>query len=333
MSKDLNKCPACGALRPAFAAECPECGYAFLNTHCKVVEELNSKLTALAAGQFAGVGLKRKQIELISSFAIPQIKEEILDLMVYIQPKALDKNSSVTKAWRLRQKEVIQRAKMAFAGDTKTLAQVGQYEDALIKLEKQWFRQWWQKTSLVGKIALIVVALLLLILIIPAKDVSPEAYSMKFAEAIENQHYDKALKYLKASPEMGELIADHYLTLIDALVEQERFMEAEMLYENKAHYTSHSKNEIHLSKTSCLFVEHYLKQQYYDMADKFVIDANGAILVLKALIAEGDNVVISRYFRRNQSKLTVYDQASMKRVLKVKDPEVENYLIENNLLK
>ena len=89
MVKEINKCPACGALRPALAAQCPECGYDFVNTNCKVINELNAKFEALQSTQFAGVGYASKQIEIIKAFAIPQIKEELLDLLIYIQPKAL----------------------------------------------------------------------------------------------------------------------------------------------------------------------------------------------------------------------------------------------------
>lgn len=333
MSTDINKCPACGALRPAMAAQCPECGYDFHTSRCKVVEELNAKFDALAAENSGGRRFKDRQIELIRSFAIPQIKEEILDLLIYIQPKALDRNSSVTKAWRLRQKEVIQRAKMAYSNDRQTLAQVSEYEAALVKVEKQWFRQWWQKTSVFGKVGVVLAVLLFLLLVIPAKDVSPEAVSLKFAEAVENQKYDKALAYLKQSPDMGQLISEQYLTLIDALIGQGRIMEAEMLYDNKSQYVSSARNAEHLSNTSCLFIQYYLEQQYYDMADKFVVDANGAALILKDLIAGGDDVVATRYFRKNQSRLTAYDSAAKKRVLKVVDAELEQYLTEKGLLR
>ena len=332
MLKEVNKCPACGALRPALAAQCPDCGYDFHNTNCKVINELNAKFDAIRAQRFSGLQFATKQIEVIRSFAIPQVKEELLDLLIYIQPKALDKNSKVTKEWRLRQKEVIQRIKMAFANDRKVLATVAEYEAELTKVERQWVRQWWQKTSLLGKVAVIVAALFLLLIIVPAKDISPEAYALRFAEAVEAGKYDKAMTYLQKQPDMGALISDQYLTLIDGLLSEGRLIEAENLFNNASKYTSTRNNTEHLSATSLLFVQHYLDQQYYDMADKFVVDENGAALVLKQLIADGDPVVAARYFRKNQAKFLTYSSTAKKRVLKVDDEVIAEFVAENNLI-
>lgn len=332
MSREVNKCPACGALRPALAAQCPECGYDFHDSSCKVVMDLNAKLDSLSSRGIGSIGIKSKQIEIIKAFAIPHIKEEILDLLYYIQPKAMEKNSEITKVWRQRQREVIQRAKTAFANDAAVLSKVNEYEVALDKIEKQWFRQWWQKTSLMGKIVLVVGVLFLLVLIIPAKDISPEAYALRFIDAVENAKYDKALSYLKKSPEMNSSISDYYLTLIDELFADNRYAEAEMLFNNMSRYVSASENKTHLSSTSCLFIQHYLKQQYYDMAEKFVVDANGIALILKELITKNDVEVAKRYFRKHQSKLTKYDSKLRKRVLELKDDVIEKFLVENNLI-
>ena len=332
MVKEINKCPACGALRPALAAQCPECGYDFVNTNCKVINELNAKFEALQSTQFAGVGYASKQIEIIKAFAIPQIKEELLDLLIYIQPKALDKNSKVTQEWRLRQKEVIQRMKMAFANDRKVLATVAEYESELNKVEKQWLRQWWQKSSILTKVAVVVGVLFILLLLLPAKDVSPEAYALRFSEAVEAGKYDKALTYLEKQPEMGTMISDQYLNLIEALVGEGRMIEAENLYNNASHFVSSRNNATHLAATSLLFIQHYVDQQYYDMADKFVVDEAGAAIILKALIANGDSVVATRYFRKNQSKFLTYNATAKKRVLKVDDEVITNFASENNLI-
>ena len=332
MREEVNKCPACGELRPAFAAQCPSCGYDFSSNGCKVISELNEKFEALHAQHLSSSKFTAKQIEYIKAFAIPHVKEELLDLLIYIQPKALDVNSKVTKEWRVRQKEVIQRVKMAFATDKKVLAKVAEYEAELAKVEKQWLRQWWQKSSLLTKVAVVVGVLFFLLLIIPAKDISPEAYSVRFDEAVQSGKYDKALTYLQKQPAMGTLISDNYLTLIDGLYAEGRYIEAENLYNNASQYVSRNNTE-HLSSTSAQFIQHYLDQQYYDMADKFVVDANGAAMILKALIANGDPVVATRYFRKNQSKFLTYSQEAKKRVLTVNDEEIVNFVLENNLVR
>lgn len=324
MKNEVNKCPACGALRQALSAQCQECGYDFNHTSCKLVQELDVK--------FENTSNKEK-IELIRSFAIPQIKEEILDLLIFIQPKATRKNSKLTTEWRLRQKEVIQRAKMAFANDRRVLAKVQEYEDELTRIERQVIRQWWQKTSVIAKIAIIAVVLFIVLLILPAKDTSPEAYAVRFTEAVEKGQMDKALKILDKSPEMGDLIADQYLSLIDALIQENRMIEAESLYNNHSRFVSGNASSKHLSNTSAMFIQHYLDQQYYDMADKFVVDGIGAAMILKELINNGDVVVAERYFRKNAGKLMVYSSEAKKRILAVDDEVIKNFAIENKLIR
>ena len=330
MEKGFNRCPACGALRGALTAQCPECGYDFTDTNCKVINELNKKLEEASEG---GASSYKKQLEIIRSFTIPQIKEEILDLLIYIQPKATQKNSPVTAEWRLRQKEVIKRAKLAFANERKVLAQVQEYEDELTKLERQFIKQWWQKSSTSTKATLITVLVFIILLLIPAKDVSPEAYAVRFAKAVEQGKYDKALECLKKSPDMGRIIADSYLTLIDALLQARRVVEAENLYKNLSRYVHRTDNADHLSRTSAAFVNYFLAQGSINKANAYAIDANGIVIILKHLIESGNSQEAVKYYNRNASRLTKYDMTTRKRVLQFNDEVVEAFISENNLLR
>ena len=332
-SSEINKCPACGALRVALAAQCPECGYDFTNNGCKVISELNQKFDELREQHYDFETREKIQLEIIRSFAVPHIKEEILDLLIYIQPKATEANSPVTKEWRQRQKEVIQRAKMAFANDKKVLAKVQEYEDQLRRQEKQVIRQWWQKSSLFTKVAVVVGALFLIILLIPAKDVSPKAYSLRFAQAVEKQQYDKALNYLVKSPEMGKLISGHYLTLINNLIEADRVMEAESLYDNLSKYVDRNENASKLSETAVAFINHYLSEDNVDKAASYVVDLHGNVLILKAYISKGDVHAAVNYFKRKSHILTKYSVSENKRVLLFDDEVVVNFVTENNLLR
>lgn len=330
MSKDINKCPACGALRTALSAQCPECGYDFHNSNCKVIEDLNRRLEEITDRN--PVDVQRKQLDIIRSFAIPQIKEEILDLLIYIQPKATQKNSKVTAEWRLRQKEVIQRAKMAFATDKAVLSKVQAYEDELNKLNKQVVRQWWQKTSWITKAAIVALVLLIALILIPAKDISPEAYAVRFTEALNDGNYDKAIKYLDKSPEMGTLISDQYLSLVDALINEGRITEAENLFSNGANYVDRNISATHLSDTCKKFVEYFLAQGNLDKAALYATDPNGMTQVLKSLILNGNADAAIKYFRSNYNKLTKFIPGR-KRELISKDEVVESFVKENNLLR
>lgn len=333
MKSEINKCPGCGALRTAFSAQCPECGYDFHSTNCKVISDLNNKIMDLSAQGLSASKYDKHLLEIIRSFTIPQIKEEILDLLIFIQPKALQKNSKVTKEWRNRQKEVILRAKMAFSNDAKTLLKVNQYEEELVRLEKQYIRQWWQIVPLLGKVALIVLVLFILLLLIPAKDVSPEAYSLRFAEAIQKEQYDKALKILKKSPDMGTLISEQYLSLIDLLISQGRIMEAESLFSDRGNYVSKSQNQIHLSQTSLLFVNYYLSENNYDKANMYVSDKEGVIAVLKSMIDKGDESSAIKYFKKHSNKLKKYSSQERKLILDCDDPDIQAFALNNNLIR
>lgn len=326
MQKEISKCPACGALRSAFVAQCPECGYDFQSKASKVVDELESKFLSVFQGGYEASKRKAMQLEIIKSFAIPQIKEEILDLLIYIQPKATAKNSVITAEWRARQKEVINRAKIAFANEKAVMAKVGEYENELQKLEKQFILNWWQKASIFAKAGVVLGILFILLLIIPAKDVSPEAYAVRFANAVEDKNVDKALDYLKKSPEMGELISDQYLTLIDELIAEGRIVEVENLYNNLRSYVNVRDNATHLSQTTSNLVEYYLVNNNLDKATKYATDVTGIIQILKHLIQNADNAAALKYYKRNLSRLTKYDSSLRKRVLVIKDEVVEEFL-------
>lgn len=325
MEKTTEKCPECGKPRPAFATQCPYCNYDFPSVNSKVIEELDNKFSSIGNDENV---LKRKslQLDVIRSFAIPQIKEEILDLLVYIQPKATAKNSEVTAEWRIRQQELINRAKMAFANDYEVLLKVNEYEKELEKLKKQVVRQWWQKSSIFAKIAVIFAALLILLIIIPAKDISPEAYAVRFAEAVENKNLDKALDHLAASPEMGELISEQYLTLIDELIAEGRIVEAENLYGNLGSYVNKTNNQNHLSKTSANLINYFLENGNIDKANQYAIDASGITTVLKYLIQNDDKAAAIKYYKKHSTKITRYDSSARRRVLIEPDEVVDEFI-------
>ena len=46
-NSNINKCPACGALREAMAAVCQDCGYVYTEVNTKVVEDINNQIQGL----------------------------------------------------------------------------------------------------------------------------------------------------------------------------------------------------------------------------------------------------------------------------------------------
>ncbi len=151
---DVKKCPSCGAIAESFSTNCGECGYEFRNIEANTsVKLLSSKLESIVIeydklsftennifGKFTdnkekqserrNIEILERQREAIKNFPIPNTREDILELLYFILPKTKlgftsDKN---VNAWRYKFSEVINRAKIAFNNDKKTLDLILSYE-------------------------------------------------------------------------------------------------------------------------------------------------------------------------------------------------------------
>ena len=165
-NSNINKCPACGALREAMAAVCQDCGYVYTEVNTKVVEDINNQIQGLKSSSINRLAYNRQYIDIIRTFPIPHLKNEILDVMFFIQPKAMEKTSSVSLAWRARQREVFERAKVVCIGDKTHLSIISRYEAELDKVSNRKILNWWYLLPSYTKIALVLFILFILILII-----------------------------------------------------------------------------------------------------------------------------------------------------------------------
>lgn len=319
----VEKCPACGAIRPAMAAMCPECGYAFTSSKAKVVEELSDKLNSVR-----GKG-EKAVIDVIKSFRIPHIVEELLDVMYFIQPKALEKTSAVSLAWRARQKEVFERAKEACAHDKANLNKVLEYERQIEQLSKQHVRNTWAMLPLWAKIAIPVALVLLVLMLVPAKDVSPEAYARRFVEAVNDSKWDKAIKHLAACPDMGQAISSQYLDLVEGLLGENRAFEAEQLFDARHSFVNAAESRV--ANVSAKFVEYYLAHDQVDKATKHISTLDGIVRVMRYHIDKGDAASALALYRRNSSKFSKYDFQLHRKVSLCKDEVVVAFLAEQGI--
>ena len=104
---NVMKCPSCGAQVVGGKAFCPECGYNFSNVKANSsAEKLAEKLQELAekeneaSGLFSGlgkfygnafssmVGYKNPKVVCIENFPVPNTREDLLEFLTSIQPKA-----------------------------------------------------------------------------------------------------------------------------------------------------------------------------------------------------------------------------------------------------
>lgn len=146
---EVKKCPSCNANVNSFSSVCGDCGYEFRNIGAnnsvkelsnrldRVVNECETKSYKHMVGRGYGDeetarrdDIAAKQKYVIKNFPVPNTREDILELLHFIQPKVevgfrADKN---VFDWRNKYREIINRAKASYRSDKKML-------DDLIGLE------------------------------------------------------------------------------------------------------------------------------------------------------------------------------------------------------
>lgn len=135
---DVRKCPVCGALVPALAVSCAECGYEFSNvettfssaslydklfaaeqaTYELPAEGFFEDMRATAASRQKKIDkLKLKaKIQIIESFPVPMTKADLFDFMNYIKPHI--KWGKLAKAYRKKISECLLKAKTLHSKDS-----------------------------------------------------------------------------------------------------------------------------------------------------------------------------------------------------------------------
>jgi hypothetical protein len=141
---DVRKCPACGALVPAMAISCAECGYEFSGIEAssssqllaKKIEEIKAtaadkKSEIIQSGKYSNTVSKGevespqekvlceididadKQIKsVVSNFPVPNAKNDLFDLIVYLKQHIKD------KIYEQKLQECLDRAKYLFPSDS-----------------------------------------------------------------------------------------------------------------------------------------------------------------------------------------------------------------------
>ena len=163
----LKKCPSCGAPTQAFATKCPECGHEFRGIQTsgsvqKLFETLNelegqrqSDSIGGMVGEFIGKGfgigggnkMDQKKKEAISSFPVPNTKEDILEFLSLAFPKAKkisigffeshsdrfekEKFNSFVPVWKSKCEQVIMKARFSMKNDKMTLDEIEHYAKEL----------------------------------------------------------------------------------------------------------------------------------------------------------------------------------------------------------
>jgi uncharacterized tellurite resistance protein B-like protein len=148
---ELKKCPACNSMIESFSTVCKSCGYEFRNTSANkalaaLINELNKIEADCNRKDFSTqiffskifetdeyVTQKRKdeinrlQSSCISHFVIPNNREDIMEFIHFAYPK-IKTGEDTSRAWRRKFKEAVNRATLAYSGDTVMLDKIATYK-------------------------------------------------------------------------------------------------------------------------------------------------------------------------------------------------------------
>jgi hypothetical protein len=155
----IKKCPSCGATAQAFATKCSDCGHEFRNIQAaNSVKELSTQLQNAADRirkekenikvNSTNAHLKHPnnvakeiatlQESIISSFPVPNTKEDILEFLSIALPEAKKKPNSIggyvfdgsdglKNAWLAKCEQVIMKAKFSIKDDKKLQEEIEYY--------------------------------------------------------------------------------------------------------------------------------------------------------------------------------------------------------------
>jgi len=138
----INKCPSCGAALGAFVSSCESCGHEFtdvaanrsITTLVNRLEEIERDADEKGlSGKSRQQAVLERRARLIRDFPIPNSREDLQQLLYFIQPKIADsiKPDPNIEDWRVKFTEVMNRAKYAYKNEASTLAEFERIERSL----------------------------------------------------------------------------------------------------------------------------------------------------------------------------------------------------------
>ena len=130
----IRKCPACGASVNAFETACSACRHEFSGLEASrtiqaLFKEIQDIEILYAVSDPAEIA--RQKSALIRGYPIPNSRDELLELLYFIQPKLTDVSYDDPNYndWSVKFSEVVLRAKAAYKNDSKKLAEIQEIED------------------------------------------------------------------------------------------------------------------------------------------------------------------------------------------------------------
>lgn len=153
----IKKCPSCGAPVQSFNSKCSDCGHEFRNIEAvsyikslhselqKGEEDERSKERSWAEkldGELAvAKSVANRQKSIISSFPVPNTKEDLLEFLAVASGEASKKlgffiasahpDAILKNAWLSKCEQIINKSRLTFKDDKKTLEEIESYANQL----------------------------------------------------------------------------------------------------------------------------------------------------------------------------------------------------------
>ena len=130
----IRKCPACGTSVNAFDTACSACRHEFSDIEAsRTIQSLYEKLQAVdyAADANDNDFVASRRAAIIRDYPIPNSRDELLELLYFIQPKLTDLSYDDPNYndWSVKFSEVLMRAKSAYKNDSKKLVEIAEIEE------------------------------------------------------------------------------------------------------------------------------------------------------------------------------------------------------------
>jgi hypothetical protein len=138
----VHKCPSCGAALGAFVSVCGSCGHELLEVDAnrsitalaERFEEIERELDAMGyKGKRREDAITEKKGRVIRDFPVPNSRDDLQQLIYYIQPKIVPsvKPDPNVEDWRTKFTEVLNRAKHAYKNDDSVLRELATMESSI----------------------------------------------------------------------------------------------------------------------------------------------------------------------------------------------------------
>lgn len=142
----VKKCPSCGAALGAFATSCTDCGHELSDIEAsRTIKALFEKFEAIEKETEADgarnskrriQSIQNKRAAAIRDFPVPNAREELQQLIYFIQPKIVESAKAESADpniddWKVKFAEVLGRARNAYKSDPKMLSELDGIESSL----------------------------------------------------------------------------------------------------------------------------------------------------------------------------------------------------------